>query len=331
MLMPSLEGPHLNKDLYTAPLPGLELRLLRYVIAVAEELHFTKASMRVHLATPSLSRQIRQLEQTLGYALFERGTRAVALTQAGSAFVAEARQALLYARRAVEAGATANAGGTSVIRIGYTPLLCAALLAQIRQACARISDGTHLVFQSTYSTTQIDYILRGRLDVGLVVLPIAPGELRFDRVFQSSLVAAIPKDWDLAKREVIGPEEMAGQPIIWFGRHINPQLYQYLLERCQHAGFIPNIAHEVTTVMEMLDSVAAGVGISFVKDTIPSLFRPQGIVFREIAAPGLALDIGVAYRDGNNRENLITFFQALKQLSASYRHDELSAVIPVSR
>lgn len=329
--MPSLEGPHLDKDIYTAPLPGLELRLLRYVIAVAEELHFTKASRRVHLATPSLSRQIRQLEQTLGYALFERGTRAVALTPAGSAFVAEARQALLYARRAVEAGATANVGETRVIRVGYTPLLCASILARIRQACARVSDGTHLLFQSTYSSTQIDYILCGRLDVGLVVLPIAPTELRFDRVFQSSLVAAIPKDSDLAKSVVIGPEEMAGQPIIWFGRHINPQLYQYFLERCQHAGFTPNIAHEVTTVMEMLDLVATGMGISFVKDTIPSLFRPQGIVFRAIAVPGIALDIGVAYRDGNNRENLLTFFQALEQVSAIYRHDELSAITPASR
>lgn len=296
-------------------LPSLDLRLLRYAVAVAQELHFTRASEHLHLATPSLSRQIRQLEQVLGYPLFERKTRTVALTPAGVAFVAEARRALMHAQRAIEAGLAASVGETNVIRVGYTPLLCAAFLQRIREAFAQSTSDTPVLFQSTYSTSQIDQILCGRLDVGLVVLPVAEGELRVERIFRCRLVAAIPESSDLAKKAVMGPEEMAGQPLIWFGERTNPQLYRHLLECCQQAGFMPNIAHEVTTVMEILDLVAAGMGIGFVKDSVPSHIRPEGIVFREIAAPEFAVDIGVAYVDEDCSEGLLAFLDVLKQLT----------------
>lgn len=311
-------------------LPSLELRLLRYVVAVAEELHFTRASARLHLSTPSLSRQIRQLEQLLGYPLFVRSTRAIALTPAGAAFVAEARRALTHAQRAVEAGAAATAGESAVIRVGYTPLLCAALLAQIRRAFAQCADNMPLRLQSAYSIHQIDQIQSGRLDVGLVVLPVAPSELRTDRMFRSRLVAAVPDDSGLARNAVIGPEDIAGQPIIWFGKLTNPQLYQHFVDCCRQAGFTPNIAHEVSTVMEMLDSVAAGVGITFVEDKVASRFRPEGIVFRELAAPEFVLEIGVAYRDEDCSGSLLALLEVLRQLSDCHRSDGASAVKPIS-
>lgn len=319
-----------SKDALVSPVPGLDLRLLRYVIAVAEELHFTKASMRLHLATPSLSRQIHQLEQAIGYALFERQTRTVALTPAGFAFVTEARRALLYARRAVEAGAVANSGRRHALRVGYTPLLCAVVLTQIDRTFMQTMDGVPLHFQSMYSVAQIDQILGGRLDVGLVALPVATNDVHTDRLFRSRLVAAIPEDSELAASVAVGPKELAGQPIIWFERFINPPLYQYFVDCCQQAGFAPNIVYEVSTAMEILDSVAAGMGISFVKDTVPSRFRPQGVAFRELAVPELALDIGVAYRVEDRTENLLTLLQVLKQLSDRYRNCGSSAVDPGS-
>ena len=99
----------------------VELRLLRYVIAVAEELHFGRAAKRLHLSAPALSRQIKDLELALGYPLFERKTREVLSTPAGLAFVAEARQALLRVERAVEYGYAASRGDTGVILLGYSP------------------------------------------------------------------------------------------------------------------------------------------------------------------------------------------------------------------
>jgi DNA-binding transcriptional LysR family regulator len=302
-------------DILIRPLPGLDLRLLRYVIAVAEELHFTRASMRLHLATPSLSRQIRQLEEALGYALFDRQTRAVALTPAGVAFVADARRALLHARRAVEAGALANAGDSHAIRVGYTPLLGVDLLMQITHELKQALQGTPLLLQSTYSVAQIDQVLDGRLDLGLVVPPVADDELTTVRLFKSCLVAAVPEHSDLAARPLLVPRDMAGQAVIWFGRLTNPHLYRYFLERCEQAGFTPNVAWEVSTVVEVLGSVAAGLGLGFVTDSIPSRLCPKGIVFREIAPPGLSIEVGAVYRDETRSTELPTVLRVLRQLS----------------
>jgi DNA-binding transcriptional LysR family regulator len=294
---------------------SLELRLLRYVIAVAEELHFTRASQRLHLATPSLSKQIRQLEQVLGYSLFERKTREVVLTPAGAAFVAEARLALMHVQRAVEAGAAANAAHAGVVCIGYTPLLDAALLPQIRESFVQAANEATLLFQSTYSTAQIDQILSGHLHAGLVVLPIGTTELRTDSVFRDRLVAAIPERSNMTTRTVLCPEDIAEQPVIWFGKLTNPHLYRYFVDSCRRAGFTPNIVQGVSTIMEMLDLVSAGAGIGFTKDSVRTRLHPEGIAFRELAAPGLSIEIGVAYRDEDCSESLLALLQVLARLS----------------
>jgi len=307
---------------------SLELRLLRYAIAVAEELHFTRASARLHVATPSLSKQIRQLEQLLGYALFERKTRQVVLTPAGVAFVTEARRSLVYAQRAIEAGAAANAHNAGVVRIGYTPLLDTALLPQIRESFTRAMAGATLLFQSTYSTAQIDQILSGRLCAGLVVLPIAPGELRTSSVFRERLMAAVPAKLNVAMHATVGPEDIAAQPIIWFGKLTNPILYQHFVESCQRAGFTPNITQEVSTVMEMLDLVSVGAGIGFAKESMKTRLHLEGIVFRELAPPELSVEIGIAYRDGDSSTSLRVLRHVLSQLSTHHQDDGRSAVKP---
>lgn len=294
---------------------SVELRLLRYVIAVAEELHFTRASQRLHLATPSLSRQIRQLEQLLGYDLFERRTRAVALTPAGTAFLAEARQAVLHTQRAVEAGAAASVCDVDIVRLGHTPLLDATLLPKIRHSFAQFADHLTLHFQSTYSMAQIDQILSGRLHAGLVVLPVAPSEVRTESVFRDRLIAAIPEDSDLAALQVLTPGDIEKRPIVWFGRSTNVHLYEHLVESCRQAGFTPHIAHEVSTVMEMLEAVSAGLGISFVKDSVRTRLHPEGVAFRELTAPDLAIDIGVAYRNEDCSPHLPALLRALTQVS----------------
>jgi len=310
-------------------LPNVELRLLRYVIAVAEELHFTRASERLHLATPSLSRQIRQLENVLGYALFERTTRAIALTPAGVAFVSEARRALAYTQRAIDAGAAAaNDGGTNVVRVGYTPLIDTCQLQSIRELFIKAGNDATLVFQIAYSSAQVEQISSGYLDFGFVVLPIVSSVLRTAPLFRDRLVAAVPEGSALAAYQVLNAEHIAEEPVVWFGRLINSNLYQRFIESCRYAGFTPRVVREVSTVLEMLETVAAGAGVGFVKDTVPSRFRPEGIVFRELAAPGLSLEIGVVYRDEDCSEGLIALLQVLKHLSTSHHGDGPSAVKP---
>jgi DNA-binding transcriptional LysR family regulator len=300
-------------------LPKVELRLLRYVIAVAEELHFTRASIRLHLATPSLSRQIRQLEETLGYALFERKTRSVALTRAGTAFVVEARRALAYAQRAVEAGAVANTTTTEVIRIGYTPLLDATLLRQIRDVLTREVDSINVQFQSSYSSVQIDQVSTGHLDAGLVVLPIEQGDLQITELFSDPLIAAIPEGSALATAPMPSIEDFAKQPIVWFSNCTNPHLHRHFVTMCQEAGFTPHITQEVSTVIEMLDLVSAGIGIGFVKSSLPRRLHPEGIAFRSIDPLSLSLDIGIAYSGDSLTDGLRSLLAILLHISHSDR------------
>jgi DNA-binding transcriptional LysR family regulator len=158
----------------------------------------------------------------------------------------------------------------------------------------------------------------------LVVLPVFDSELRIDWLFQLPLVAALPEDSDLAKTALVCIEEVSHQPIIWFGKLISRSLYQHFINCCQRAGFTPDITHEVSTVMEMLDCIAAGFGIGFVKDTIPSHFRPQGIVFREFAVTEVALDIGIVYRDGDCAESVLALITILRQMAGRYCGKEVS-------
>jgi DNA-binding transcriptional LysR family regulator len=292
----------------------IELRLLRYAVAIADDLHFTRASHRLHISTPSLSRQIRQLEGLLGYALFQRRTREVVLTPAGAAFVAEAREAIAHVQRAVESGAVAACKAAGLLCVGYTPLLDTAILPKIRDNYARLAGNAKLHFESAYSTAQVALILNGRLQAGIIILPAPGSELHVQCFLRDHLVAAVPENSSFARTAVLAPEDLNGEPTVWFGRATNPHLYADFSLRCQQVGFMPRIVHEVCTVTEILDCVAAGYGIGFVPASVETRLSEKGVVFREISSP-LLVCIGVAFRNDNRSDTLHLFLRALHPLS----------------
>lgn len=296
--------------------PYLELRLLRYAIAIAEELHFARAAERLHLSAPSLSKQIKQLEAVLGYELFERKTREVLLTPAGSAFVIEARQALVHAERAVECGEAASRGDTGVLSVGYTPWLDPSFLTAARSAFARLTSNTQMTFHSSSTIDQIDLLLKGSLQAGIVLLPVEAEGLRVHCVWREPLSLALADDHRLVGRQVVSFQDLAEEPMIWFARTINPALHDHLLRCCRKLGFMPTVAHEITSVSESLDLVAANVGVSFVKGSTAAGLSRKGVVFRELAAPGLAIDIGIAYRGDSRSQALKAFVRLLREQSS---------------
>jgi DNA-binding transcriptional LysR family regulator len=245
----------IRMDLY------VEMRHLRYVIAVAEELHFTRAAERLHLAAPSLSKQIKQLEAVLGYLLFERGTREVVLTLAGAAFVTEARQALVHAERAVECGAAASRGDIGAPSVGCTPWLDPSVLTAIRTAFTKEVPDTQVTFHSSYTVNQVDLLLKGSLHAGIILLPINANGLRTHCIWREALSVALPESHRFASQEEITFRDLLEEPMIWIARAMHPVLYDHVLKCCQKLGFVPNIVHEVVTVTEALDSVAGRVGL----------------------------------------------------------------------
>lgn len=291
----------------------VELRLLRYVIAVADELHFGRAAKRLHLSAPALSKQIKDLERDLGYSLFERRTREVVLTAAGAAFITEARRALVHVERAVEFGYPASRGDTGVLSLGYSPWLRPSLLVTLQTELAEQMPGTRLSLHCTYSVTQIDLILRGTLHAGIIELPAAGGELETQCVWHDELVVALPANHPLANCAEIHRQEFAKEPIIGIAEALNPVLHRYLLESFQPMGYLPRIVHEINTVSELLDLVESGVGVGFVKRSIAERVQESGLVFRELSGPRLFIDTGVAYRPDNRSGALKSLLQLLRE------------------
>lgn len=293
----------------------VELRLLRYVIAVAEELHFGRAAKCLNLSAPALSKQIKDLERDLRYALFERKTREVLLTPAGAAFVAEAREALLRVERAVERGYAASRGDTGVLSIGYSPWFRPSALVALQTAFAGRVPGTRLTLHSAYSTTQMELLLRGTLDAGIVELPAKAAGLETHSVWHDELVVALPENHRLAPRSEIGRRDLVDEPVIGIARALHPALHEYFLESCQRLGYVPRIVHEISTISELFDLVGTGAGIGFVKKSIAERSREPGVVFRALSGPKLFMDTGVAYRADNCSEALRALIQLLREQS----------------
>jgi DNA-binding transcriptional LysR family regulator len=294
----------------------VELRLLRYVIAVAEELHFGRAAKRLHLSAPALSKQIKDLERDLGYALFDRRTREVLLTPAGTAFVGDARQALVWVERAVQCGYAASRRDAGELLIGYSPWFRPSLLVALQTAFGERRPNAKLAFHSGYSSTQIELLLKGTLQAGLIELPVSTEGLTTHCVWREELILAVPENHPLAKRSEIDRLDLATEPIIWVAKTLNLALHKYLLESCQRSGYMPRIVHEVNTVSELFDLVAFGAGIGFVKRSVGERSRESGVVFRELRRPRLSIETGIAYRADNESEVLRVLVQLLREQSS---------------
>jgi DNA-binding transcriptional LysR family regulator len=294
----------------------VEFRLLRYVIAVAEELHFGRAAERLHLSAPALSKQIKDLEAVISYRLFERKTREVVLTAAGAAFIAEARQALMHIERALDFGYAASRGDTGVLFIGYSPWFRPSLLVALQSEFADRVPGTRLVLHSAYPATQIELLIKGTLQAGIIELPAYGEGLETQGVWHDDLLAALPEHHPLGSHSEIDRQDLADEPIIWIARALHPALHQSFLESFQRLGYVPRIVHEINTVSELLDLVAAGAGIGFVKLSTVERVREPGVVFRPVTGRKLSIETGVAYRSNNRSEALRSLLQLLREQSA---------------
>src|SRR5260370_24257268 len=183
--------------------PGVELRLYRYVVVLAEELNFTRAALRLHVAQPSLSKQVRDLENYLGAQLFERTKREVRLTAAGEAFAAEARLTLFHADRAVQGARAAKGQHKGPWSIGYSPLIDLRILSKVRRHLSLIHPATDVRLISAHTSEQADGLMRGTLHAGLVILPIRERALTCEGLYLEALVLALPEGHRLAIKATV--------------------------------------------------------------------------------------------------------------------------------
>ena len=238
----------------------MELRHLRYFIAVAEELHFGKAAQRLHIVQPALSKQISLLEKELGVQLLERSKRHVQLTDAGAAFLEDARKTIAAAEMALERAHLAGRGETGVLRIGFIAPAVYHLLPRTLRAYRTHFPGVRLRLSEVSNRSAIDGVSNGNLDIAFVRLPIED-DRRLCRVTVSEepVIIALPADHALARQAAVDLRSLAEESFVMISRAQEPALYDHYVAWCLESGFSPRVVHEVDRTHVAVGLVAGGL------------------------------------------------------------------------
>jgi DNA-binding transcriptional LysR family regulator len=292
--------------------PGIELRLFRYVIAIAKQLNFTRAAKQLFVAQPTLSKQIRDLEAHLGVKLFERSKREVRLTAAGEAFIREARQTVFHAERAVEAARTAKGLERDPFSLAYSPLMDLRMLSMSKNYFDRSHPDMEVNFHSAYTAEQLDDLLHGTLNAGFVLLPLNTPGLTQERLVRQALTVALPTYHPFARKNEIEMADFHRTPLITMRAKIEPALREHVDRVFRVAGVQPQVVQEATTTSEMLELVANRETPAL---TIPSAQNPgrEGIVFRPVKDEFLSVETGIAFRLEDSSPRLNSFRKFLRE------------------
>jgi DNA-binding transcriptional LysR family regulator len=273
----------------------MELRQLRYFVAVAETLNFGRAATRLNMSQPPLSRQIKAFETELGTTLFARTSRGVRLSAAGSALLVDARR-LLREADAIAAGAHAlGRGEIGSVRLGFISTASYNVLPRVLPEFHRRRPGVRLHLQEATSDAQAAMLREGDLDVALVVPPLFEVDCEYRPLLREPLIAALPARRRWPRRVPLAT--LASEPFILFPRKAGVGLYDLIVGFCRDAGFTPRIEQEAIQMPTIVGLVAAGMGVSLVPASLRHM-RRTGVVYRPLAQASPLMEVGLAWRNG---------------------------------
>jgi DNA-binding transcriptional LysR family regulator len=291
----------------------LELRHLRYFRAVVDELHFGRAASRLSVTQPTLSVQVRQLEDAVGARLFERDTRHVTLTDAGRALDEATRRLLRDLDTAIDATRRAAAGDVGVLRVGFGPTLMLSTLADVVTAFRQQHPGVRLDLRELPTSEQITALVGGDLDIGIVRGAEADARLQVERFAREPLVVALHRDHRLAAATRVPLTALAHDPWVLFPRAIAPQLHEHVTRLCREAGFTPNVVQESREVYTTVGLVGAGVGVTIVPDTVRRMSW-EGVFYKPI--PRAWVRISIVRPSGTARPVVDAFLAVARKTAA---------------
>lgn len=290
----------------------MELRQLRYFVAVAEHAHFGRAAAELHMAQPALSRAIRQFERELGAELFTRSTRHVALTEAGQVLLADAQDLLARAETLRTRVRQTTSGHLGKVRIGCTGSASYGYLTRFMRDLSEELPGLDFELETEMLTPdQEKALLEGRLDLGILRLPVSSDELEWRVVRREPLVAALPATHPLAEVADLTVADLAGVPFITYNVASGSVVGSAVLSACQAAGFTPHRVRDVTETATLLALVAAGQGVSLVPDGARAMSL-DGLVFRDL--PDVpTVDLALAWRRQGRAPAVGTILDAVER------------------
>ncbi len=257
---------------------NVELRHLRYFLAVADELHFGRAAERLYIAQPALSQQIRKLEGELGVELFHRTKRRVELTAAGQAMRAPASRSLDAVGESVEAARRAARGEIGHLTVGFIEAASGTLMPTLVRRFRGDRPEVGLTLRELSVDAQIAGLQNGSIDVGIVRPPIEDPELELETIVEEALLIAVPDGHRLAEQRSVRARSLRDEPLVLLSREIVPGLYDQVIALQLEHGGEAMIAQEASSIQAVLGLVAAGLGISLLPESVRSLER-EGVRF----------------------------------------------------
>ncbi len=295
----------------------MELRHLRYFVAVAEELHFTRAAERLHIAQPPLSQQIRALEGELGVRLFERTRRSVALTDAGHALLAKARELLAATQALPQELQRIARGETGLLRIGFSSTLpLTKVLRDVVAEHRRTHPDVALNLREMHSAMQFESLRRGELDVGLVRYnEHAPEGIRLTLLRRDPLRLVVPSAHRFAKRRSVRIADCRDEAFIGFPGDAGTGTGPLLKRLCAQEGFEPRIAQEAREATTQIGLVAAGLGIAVLPAPLEAV-RIEGVHYVPLNGEGALLVMSAATRADEASERVLAFVRRVSALAS---------------
>jgi DNA-binding transcriptional LysR family regulator len=280
----------------------VELRHLRYFVAVAEELHFRRAAERLHVSQPPLSQQIRALERELGVEVFSRNRRRVELTAPGRALLPRAREILAAVDDAVQTTRRVARGEAGELAVGFVGSAMYGALPDVLRDFRAARPGVALRLRELPTGEALDALAQGRIDVGVVRPAQAEPGIALDVVAREAVVVALPEGHRLAKRRRLALRDLAGEDFVLLARREAPGLRAAI----DALGAEPHEVQEVAEIRTVLGLVAAGVGVSLVPQAVAGAER-SGVRFLALAGRAPTVDLALAWRDGDESPALAAF------------------------
>ena len=260
----------------------MELRQLRYFLAVAEDLHFARAAEHLHITQPPLTVAIRRLERELGVQLFDRTTRRVTLTIAGQAFRERVQAAVEAIDDAAGDVAEVAAGKSGKLRVGFVSSASYSTVPEAMRAFRQRRPRVDLVLSPLTSGEQVEQLLDGDLDLGIIRDPGNVPGLHLELLGTEDLVAVVPESHPLARSAEVGPEDLAGEPMILFPYKLMPGFVTRILGLFEPLGTAPRVTQQAIHQETVLGLVAAGLGISVLPESVRR-FRMPGLAIRPLS------------------------------------------------
>ncbi len=273
----------------------MELRHLRYFVAVAEECHFGRAAQRLHIAQPPLSQQIKSLEKELGVQLLTRSTRRVELTPAGERYLERARSILAVVDAARDEAQLIRDGRMGRVAIGFTGSATYELLPRLSRLLRAELPGLELDLRGELLTpSQVSGLVDGTLDIGFLRPPVQAPEVEVHPLRSEPLVVVLPETHTLAGQAQVTLSDLAEEPFITYPSQHRSVVHDTVLDACQAAGFTPR-ATEVAETSTLVSFVAAGLGVALVPESVQHL-RITGAAYRPLAGDSPRVELAVATR-----------------------------------